>query len=235
MTLTQDLNSVIQEYIDDFMRKQSIPYVVKPSIPIVWFGDMVKYNNSSKKIVTVGLNPSFGEFTVSRFEIVNLKSSNAIADLSKTLNCYFKKNPYSWFNPFEKVLHFLDASYYENRATNTAIHIDIYSAIATNPTWGGLSENEKEDIRRTDLFKKILNILDPDIIVFSANQKVFEEIFYNFMFEKSVEDIGNKKGFFIRKYKNADKFLISGRNMRGQPFGGISDREMQEAMQQLLS
>lgn len=62
MSLTQELTNVMQEYISDFVNKQNRPYIVKPAIPIVWFGNMEKYNKSPKKIVTVGINPSWHEF-----------------------------------------------------------------------------------------------------------------------------------------------------------------------------
>ena len=162
-----------------------------------------------------------------------MQGNNAANKLAETLNSYFVKKPYSWFGNFEKVLSLLNAGYYENKA-NTAIHIDIYSAIATTPTWGGLTECEKQDIRRTDLFQKLLKLLNPDVIVFSVNQKVFNEVFHRFECVKSIDDIGGKKGFFIRKYTYGGKILISGRNYRGQPFGGMSDAEIKQTIKQLL-
>ena len=144
MSLVQKLNNVMQEYIQDFINKQNLHYVVKPAIPIVWFGNMEKYESSPKKIVTIGINPSWKEFEEPRFDMVDLTSDNAIDKLRNTLNLYFEYNPYDWFNNFEKVLPTLDASYYEKKATNTAIHIDIYSAIATNPIWRYLSDDEKK-------------------------------------------------------------------------------------------
>jgi len=234
MSLVQKLNNVMQEYIQDFINKQNLPYVVKPAIPIVWFGNMEKYESSPKKIVTIGINPSWKEFEEPRFDMVDLTSDNAIDKLRNTLNLYFEYNPYDWFNNFEKVLPTLDASYYEKRATNTAIHIDIYSAIATNPIWRYLSDDEKKDIQRTDLFKKLLNLLDPDIIVFSVSKEAFDNVFSEFKSEKSAENINGKKGFFIRKYRKGNKILIWGRNMQGQPFGGLSNQEIRETMEQFF-
>lgn len=232
--MTQNLKSIIGEYIADFKEKQNLPFVVKPSVPIVWFGDREKYEASPKRVLTVALNPSRKEFEGSRFDIVDLDSDFADEKLSKTLCEYFKRNPYSWFRDFEKVLSTVGASYYENRAENTAIHIDIYSAVATDPTWGKLSDSQRSGIRRTDLFKKLLEILNPDVIIVSANQTVFREVFYQFRCVKSEEDIGGKIGFFIRKYKCGEKILISGRNLRGQPFGGMSDFEIDCAMKNIL-
>ncbi len=234
MSISNELTNVLQEYISDFLKKRNFSYVVKPSIPIVWFGDIEEYNESPKKVVTVGINPSLSEFEKKRFNIVDLECENAVDELVNTLNLYFKDNPYDWFNNFEKVLSTLDASYYEKKATNTAIHIDIYSAIATNPIWRYLSDGEKKDIQRTDLFKKLLNLLDPDIIVFSVNNDIFKDVFSDFKLEKSEDNINDKKGIFIRKYKNGTQILIWGRNMQGQPFGGLSNQEIRETMEQFF-
>ena len=89
----QKLNNVMQEYIQDFINKQNRPYVVKPAIPIVWFGNMEKYNKSPKKIVTVGINPSLSEFEEPRFDMVDLTSDNGIDKLRNALNLYFEYNP----------------------------------------------------------------------------------------------------------------------------------------------
>ena len=102
MSSEQELNTILKEYISDFISKQNLPYVVKPAIPIVWFGDMEKYKNSPQKIVTIGINPSLEEFSEKRFNIVNLGNENSVYELINTLNSYFTYNPYTkWFNSFE--------------------------------------------------------------------------------------------------------------------------------------
>jgi len=234
MSLAPDWNNLICEYISDFLNKQTLPYVVSQSIPIVWFGNIDKYKASPKKIVTIGLNPSLNEFSVSRFGTVDLTANDAADELTNTLNLYFSYNPYKWFNNFEKALNQLDASYYENKnKENIAVHIDIYSAIATNPTWGGLSEDQQNEIQSIDLFKKLLNLLNPDVIIFSANRAVFEQVFPDFNLIKSASCV-TKKGLFLKKYQCKDKILFNVRNFRGQPFGGLTDYELQAAMQELL-
>ena len=235
MSLTQKLNDIIKEYISDFLDKQNLPYVVKPSIPVIWFGDMTRYENSSKKIVTIGINPSLNEFEKPRFSIIDLKKDNAVDEIKKTLNSYFEYNPYKWFANFEKVLKQFDASYYKGKnRPNIALHIDIYSAIATDPTWGKLSKFQQNNIQRTDLFKKLFDLLNPDIIIFSVNREVFNAVFGQFEYLKSAKNI-EKNGFFIEKYTDGNKILFNARNFRGQPFGGMTDNEIQEALRQLLN
>ena len=104
------MKKLIQDYINDFNSKQQLDFVVKPSIPVVWFGDMTAYQESKKKIVTIALNPSLSEFTEKRFDQINLGAVDAVEKLAQTLNKYFKVNPYwKWFNNnFEKVIIVID-------------------------------------------------------------------------------------------------------------------------------
>ena len=116
------------------------------------------------------------------------------------------------------------------------MHIDIYSAIATNPTWGRLDCDQKAAIRRTDLFKQLLAILHPDVIVFSANQAVFNEVFaVQFKYKCGNENINGRRGMFIKRYFNGSQTLISGRNLRGTPFGGMSQQLARETIRQLMA
>ena len=57
--------------ISDMLLKDSLSYynnscnldfVVKPSLPILYFGDMVAYFKSDFKVITAALNPSDAEF-----------------------------------------------------------------------------------------------------------------------------------------------------------------------------
>lgn len=245
MAVTQNLKNIIDKYIAEFKQKYHLPKTVKPSLPIVWFGNKEEYDKSPLKIVTVGLNPSLKEFEKPRFEPVDLNDDNAAEELALTLNDYFKKNPYkTWFNDFEKVIKRFDASYYEaTNKPNRALHIDIYSAIATNPTWGKLNEDEKKQFNQTALFVELLGELNPDMIICSVNQEVFRDVFSDFCFVKQAEKISNKVspksgkkcGFYIRKYKDEkhNRILISGRNMKGQPFGGMSEPELAEAIKEI--
>lgn len=232
------LQTLMQEYIDDFLEKKSLAYVVKPAIPIVWFGNIERYKRSQKKVVTVALNPSLKEFGRGRFEMVPLNAGNAIPRLESTLNAYFETNPYGWFNHFENALSALGSSYYAQRAPNAALHIDIYSAIATNPTWGKLAANQKSATERKDLFKRLLALLNPDVILFSAGRDVFDEVFVSelqFEYVCGNDKVEGKKGFYIKKYRNGDQVLISGRNYRGTPFGGIAAKTVADIISGMMS
>ncbi len=219
------LEELLQEYLDDYEQKSIYSFIVKPSIPIVWFGNWEKYQASQGKIVTVALNPSSQEFPTNELPrfAVNARTPQA---LFATLNRYFLDHPYKrWFGFFQFVLNCFGATYYNatEQFPRTALHLDIYSAIATDPTWGKLKKHEQECLSRTDLFSKLLAILNPDLIIFSGNIRVFKEVFTK---ESPVFEKRFKNNGYIREYLWNNKIIVSGLNYRGQPFGNMSHAEM---------
>jgi putative ABC transport system substrate-binding protein len=105
------------------------PWLVTPSAPILFFGDLTAYQASPLRIATVGLNPSRLEFPVcspfSRFP----DAQSGIPAYLSSLESYFRTAPYrTWFNSYEQALLGLDASYYGQKP-NTALHTDIGSVL----------------------------------------------------------------------------------------------------------
>ena len=247
LTNSSDLESILIKYDLDFLNKLKLSFVIKESIPIVWFGDIDAYLESNKRILTIGLNPSEQEFLSKsgdslfdfgsqRFDLIDLDDGNRLNHLKKTLSNYFKINPYNWFKKYNKLLSVVDCSYgcKEWDSTiynNTAIHIDIYSAIATSPTWGKLSKNQKDQLKNLDLFKQLFNYLNPDVVLISVNKQVFEEIFYKWKLIDSKKFPGNN---YINIYKYLDKTLFLGTNMQGIPFGGINEISAKEFIKNYL-
>lgn len=223
----EKLKEIVDLYYKDFLNKTELPFVVKNSIPIVWFGDIDKYFNSSNRIVTVSINPSLAEFSEKRFNT----NATGYEELKNTLSNYFRFNPYAkWFRQYEKILNALNSSYY-GKSLNTSIHIDVYSAIATDPTWGQLTPTQKEQIKNIELFNKLLEFLNPDIILFSANKQVFNEVFCDYKLQQENK-VG--RGGFVNLYQNAEKKLISGRNFHGTPFGGMPVSDVLSALGDLI-
>ena len=154
-------------------------WCVTPAVPILFFGDLEAYRVSQLRVVTVGLNPSDKEFPCKdRFQrFPSLKKGNhGRKDLSlyiKAMSDYFRKSPYDeWFDRgFEPVLRGLGASYYK-RAKSTALHTDICSPVATNPTWSKLHEPDKEALQAcgVPLWRMLLEKLRPDIVVLSVKK-----------------------------------------------------------------
>ena len=119
--------------------------LVRPSIPILFFGDYERYFLSPRRVITVGLNPSRIEFPDSdrfaRFPAARYKDSQPpeTARVLRAIADYFREQPYDgWFKPaFEELLRGMGASYYDG-AESTALHTDICSPLATDPTWSRL-------------------------------------------------------------------------------------------------
>ena len=231
------LSEIIDEYWANYVELRDEDFVVKPSIPIIWFGDMEAYKKSDLKVVTVALNPSDREFCKNKGELPsffrfpegqNIYKENYLNDtnknrLFKTLCGYYKNNPYDeWFNCFEKPLNHIGASY--KNGNNIAVHIDIYTAVATNPTWGKLGKEQQQKIsadrtRTIKLFRDFVDYLSPDVILYSANRT---ELNRAFGFESKDPPIKvyptGSKGFNISIYEYNKCLIISGRNNYGKPF-----------------
>lgn len=154
------------------------PCVVRPSIPILYFGDYQRYKASPLKVITVALNPSHHEFPVhdpfQRFRPAETIEADSMSGTMReaylvALNGYFRDRPYmQWFGWFEQVLLGMGASY-RNGEENTALHTDLCSPIATNPTWSKL--NGQRDALMADgmgLWHRLVEYLVPDVIVVSV-------------------------------------------------------------------
>jgi hypothetical protein len=128
---------------DMYRRFEDEPFLVKPSIPILYFGDSEEYFESECKVITVGLNPSLIEFPVDtpflRFHAAKEMSKTSDQDVfnssyAQALNDYFKNKPYRrWFDPsFERLLNGMDCSYYQDRTfSNISLHTDICSNLGS--------------------------------------------------------------------------------------------------------
>lgn len=154
-------------------------FVVKEAIPIPYFGDLPEYRKSERRILTAALNPSDVEFPrngVARFDVPS--GSQGAQELEKELVQYFKRSPYrKWFSSFAHVLSGMKATYGGHLgiqdaepSLSTALHIDLLSPIATNPTWSGLSNAQKGllTVDGKELFELLVQALEPEIIVSSV-------------------------------------------------------------------
>lgn len=280
MTEFSQIVNLINLCWNHYNKVKNNKFVVNPSIPILWFGDLEAYFDSDIKIVTVGSNPSDLEFALenrrkkdldknllpitpsfkrfigaeSIFEKLHL-SYDESKTYSLILNNYFKnKEHYDWFSCFEPVLNGLSASYYKsgvyrqkdefyrvNSYNNIAIHTDIYSPIATNPTWSNLKNNKVIFREGTDLWVSLIEILKPDIILMGYKPSDFEKIVNKLSLKKvtSDEDVfrrfitckdgREKKNTYSDLYKysneNIDAIVIYG-TKSSRPFDRIekSDR-----------
>lgn len=214
-------DKIIDDYLEDFGTKQNLPYVVKNSIPIIWFGDIYKYLTSPQKVITVAINPSFSEFSEERFPAaLNVFNKN---NLYESLNDYFNYNPYKkWFQRYESVINCVGATYggkvSKLNGTNYALNVDLLSSIATNPTWGKLTVQQKKQIANTSLFWELYRFLDPDIIFISLDRKVTE---FQFKLSAKQKITSTSTDGQIEIYKDGKRSIVFGRNMCGTVFGGL--------------
>lgn len=177
------------------------PYLIKGTMPILYFGDIEAYFKSQYKIITAAINPSCGEFyydesngqiSYDRFpQIEGIAKANALNNENvlqylSALNSYFKTgNDYKkWFKttPRNNLFAPFGASYYDN-APNRAIHTDTLSPFATFPTWSKFAtQSQRERIQRRfsdigiPLWNELVEILEPDIIFMSLNKKYISHI-----------------------------------------------------------
>ena len=155
---------------------------VKPAVPILFFGDLDAYRASPLRVLTVGLNPSGHEFPAEEpFRRFPLAEGSLVREPSRYLDAmsaYFRTDPYRrWFSAFEPLLDGMDASYYHGRAS-TALHTDICSPVATNPTWNNLDKADREALEDAGrpLWHMLLEELRPQIVALSVAKAHLERI-----------------------------------------------------------
>jgi len=179
----------MEPLIDEAWRLYSqtlIQCIVRPSIPILYFGDYNRYTASPLKIITVALNPSHHEFPdTDRFERfrpaegIDARPSDAPtrAAYLSALGGYFGRVPYMrWFGWFEQVLIGLGASY-RNGQENTALHTDLCSPLATDPTWSRLDgRRDRLAVDGMALWHSLVEHLTPDVIVISVARQYRDQI-----------------------------------------------------------
>lgn len=212
-------------------------HVFPQSVPIIWFGDLEQYIKSHFKIVTVGLNPSYKEFTEERLGGSVIKSFHKThvkvkQDYYKALNGYFKLCPYKkWFANFEKILQILGSTYGGKmnggqKFKNCALHVDLMSPFATYPTWGNLCDGMQKRFQEATkgLFEDLVILLKPDLIILSCGKQVVSS---EFSVLKKINATGALSKFvygfnWTPKTQGRSIKVICGRNTRGTPFGGFA-------------
>ena len=147
---------------------------VTPAIPILFFGDLDAYHASPLRAVTVGLNPSLNEFPAGepfrRFPFAANGRCREPSHYLAAMSAYFRTEPYRrWFNAFEPLLSGMGASYYEGNAS-MALHTDIGSPVAMDPTWSQLDESDRGALEADGgpLWHLLLEELRPQVVVLSV-------------------------------------------------------------------
>jgi len=162
---------------------------VPPFIPILYFGNLNEYERSDKRIVTVALNPSGAEFPVAapflRFPALQSYSptqqqAERFATLRSGYDAYFDNAPYmQWFGHFEHVLSGFGASFLEG-PTRRALHTDLMSPVATQPTWSKLAPATQMALSGlgVQLWHGLIEFLSPDLLLVSVARANFRRIVF---------------------------------------------------------
>ena len=149
MTADPELANLARTAWQQYRDVEGESWRVTPGAPVLYFGDLPKFEASDVRIVTVGLNPSNQEFPVGApfCRFTGVDTDDATQYLS-ALNAYFRQCPYTaWFDFYEQALLGAGASYY-GESKNVALHTDIASVIPTDPTWSRLGQLNPESPRQ---------------------------------------------------------------------------------------
>lgn len=165
-----------------FDRAGNLPSRVTPAAPILFFGDLDAYLDSPLRVLTVGLNPSFHEFPSDkaflRFPLIGNRCDREPGRYLAAMSAYFQRHPYKrWFNAYEYLLNGTGASYYDARKDSAALHTDIGSPVATNPTWSELGR-DRADLQAigVPLWHELLTVLRPQIVFLSVAKAHLDRI-----------------------------------------------------------
>lgn len=233
-------NELIDKTLNYFAIHKNEEVVVKPSLPILYFGNLDAYANSKLKIVTVGKNPSDNEFRLKKndsFSFERFSEWEKSTNLKSALNPYFENKPLKqWFSCFEPILNGLSASYYKSNYNHTALHTDICSPIATNPTWSKLTEKTQKSLKfeGIEIWKKLIEELQPDIMLVSIPRSLFREVFKSNGNELVVFDVKKngeprKKPYIVEmfeyKLSTEKKVKVIFGQAANKPFDTISDQQ----------
>ena len=151
-------------------------------MPILFFGDLDAYRSSPIRVLTVGLNPSLHEFPAGepfrRFPLAEDDCGQEPSRYLDAMSAYFRTDPYrGWFGAFEPLLNGVGASHYDGGAS-TALHTDICSPVATNPTWSQLDKTDHAALEADGgpLWHMLLEELRPQIVALSVAKSHLERI-----------------------------------------------------------
>lgn len=216
--------------------------MVKPSMPILFFGDLEGYFSRTNRFrtITVGINPSSAEFPIhnpfQRFggpDMLKLCQRREAAFQNRyvaVLSNYFRSCPYEWFNSFDGFFEGMKCSFY-GVAPALAVHTDLRSPLATNSAWGDMSRNDQRKLREAGepLWKKLVEYLKPRAIILTVDP----EPFYNasgwkviYSAKKKKDGARRKRPYELRYHHDsetgADLFHAP---MVNVPFGSITSEE----------
>ena len=176
MTELRELERLAERAWHELARvRERHPQIVPPRCaPVLFFGDLAGYRNSSVRVVTCGLNPSQREFPG---DDPWLRFPAAETAYLEALSGYFTQAPLDWFGCFGEILRGLDASYGPGSA-HRVLHTDICSVVPTDPTWSKLPKTVQSDLAAhgVDLWHDLIAELRPHVVLASVAYRWLDQI-----------------------------------------------------------
>lgn len=244
----ENLNEVVEKAWNTFKRAGALSSRVFPAVPILFFGDLQAYYASETRVLTVGLNPSLKEFPkdspFQRFPLAENITADAPDVYLDALSAYFRANscPYhDWFKSYEPFLKEMEASYYGGQPS-TALHTDICSPVATDPTWHDLHQDMQKALEQDGvlLWHDLLKALKPKVVVISVAKDHLEQVQFRALdgwavvhtFERKKDGSRRKRPFKVKvrwHEVNGEPSLFVFGEAAQTPLGSITDRQKREA------
>jgi hypothetical protein len=167
-----DLRGLIDEAWRQHRSALREPWLVKPSAPVLFFGDLDAFRTSRLRVLTVALNPSDHEFPASEpfLRFPGAEASERADSYVAALSGYFGREPYwSWFAFYEEALRGMGVSYC-GAPDGTALHTDVGSPLPTEPTWSKLGQETTSVLQAggQPLWHRLTDYLEPDIVLWST-------------------------------------------------------------------
>jgi len=242
----QLLAPLVDQAWQAFDRAGDLESRVTPAVPILFFGDLDAYLDSPLRVLTVGLNPSLHEFpsddAFSRFPMIQASSEREPGRYLDAMSAYFRTRPYGgWFSSYEAVLNGARSSYYAGKRS-TALHTDICTPVATDPTWSRLGPDGRAELQAAGvpLWHELLKVLRPQIVLLSVARWHLDHIRFQApgpwqalrVFDRTGQGDLRKRPYEVRArcYEVAgERSLFAWGPAAQKPFGHLANIQKREA------
>jgi hypothetical protein len=174
------MDQILQNLISDTWELWDYAHATYPklvptdSAPILWFGDLDRYQASPKKVITLGINPGPLAFPQANpwrlYPLLTDSNTRQAANIYKQALDEFQFD--QWFRSFNALLSSFGTSYNNDRNSNTeALHLDV-CPIMTSDVWSKLPTKIRQDLaqRSAPITVRLLEYLQPEFLFISLSK-----------------------------------------------------------------